>query len=131
MSLGVCEQQRRRPDCASAQSDQRLCCWLIGKYHLKNCYKEIFLLPLHFAWTLGLATSYSNSFLGTLQMLMHDKMWDPYIQMCVYCTESLIQCFVKENESLRVNLSFFKFCSIKDKISKSVINRFIAQVTLQ
>ena len=25
LSLGVCEQHRRRPACASAQSDQRLC----------------------------------------------------------------------------------------------------------
>ena len=43
----------------------------------------------------------------------------------MYFTESIIQCFVKENESLWLNLSFFKLCSVKDKISKSVINRFI------
>ena len=30
-SSGICEQQRRRPACASAQSDQRLCCSLMGK----------------------------------------------------------------------------------------------------
>ena len=29
-----CEQQRHRPACASAQSDQRLCYSLIGKYHI-------------------------------------------------------------------------------------------------
>ena len=29
---GVCEQQRRRPACASAQTDQRLCYLLIEKY---------------------------------------------------------------------------------------------------
>ena len=32
--IGVCEQQRRRPACASAQSDQRLRYSLIGKYHI-------------------------------------------------------------------------------------------------
>ena len=32
-SMG-CEQQRRRPASASAQSDQRLCYSLIGKYHI-------------------------------------------------------------------------------------------------
>ena len=32
--LGVCEQQRRRPACASAQSDQRLYYSLNGKYHI-------------------------------------------------------------------------------------------------
>ena len=30
LSRGVCEQQRCRPACASAQSDQRLCYSLIG-----------------------------------------------------------------------------------------------------
>ena len=30
----VCEQQRRRPACASAQSDQRLCYSVFGKYHM-------------------------------------------------------------------------------------------------
>ena len=34
LSSGVCEQQRRRPACPSAQSDQRLCYSLIGKYHI-------------------------------------------------------------------------------------------------
>ena len=28
VSYVICEQQRRRSDCAFAQSDQRLCCWL-------------------------------------------------------------------------------------------------------
>ena len=31
---GVCEQHGRRPACASAQSDQRPCYSLIGKYHI-------------------------------------------------------------------------------------------------
>ena len=31
---GVGEQQRRRPACASAQSDQRLCHSLFEKYHM-------------------------------------------------------------------------------------------------
>ena len=34
LSSGVCEQQRRRPACASAQSVQGLCYSLIGKYHV-------------------------------------------------------------------------------------------------
>ena len=32
--FSICEQQRRRPACASAQTDQRLCYSLIGKYHI-------------------------------------------------------------------------------------------------
>ena len=34
LSSGVCEQHRRRPACASAQSDQRLCYSLFGKFHM-------------------------------------------------------------------------------------------------
>ena len=34
LSYGVCEQHRRRPACASAQSDQRLCYSPFGKYHI-------------------------------------------------------------------------------------------------
>ena len=33
-SFRVCEQHRRRPACASAQSDQRLCYSFFGKYHM-------------------------------------------------------------------------------------------------
>ena len=33
-SSEVCEQQRRRPACASAQSDQRLCYSLFGMHHI-------------------------------------------------------------------------------------------------
>ena len=36
----VYEQQRRRPACSSAQTDQRLCYWLFGKYHVLTCYKQ-------------------------------------------------------------------------------------------
>ena len=34
LSSGVCVQHRRRPACAFAQSDQRFCYSLIGKYHI-------------------------------------------------------------------------------------------------
>ena len=33
----ACETQRRRPDCASAQSDQRLCYSLSEKYLYSSC----------------------------------------------------------------------------------------------
>ena len=51
LSSGVCEQQRRRPACASAQSDQRLCYSLFGKYHINACYKWNFnFLASHCSW---------------------------------------------------------------------------------
>ena len=39
LSSGVCEQHRRRPACASAQSDQRLCYSRFGKYYMQTCYR--------------------------------------------------------------------------------------------
>ena len=39
LSLGVCEKHRRRPACASAQSDQRLCCSHLGKKLMLTCYR--------------------------------------------------------------------------------------------
>ena len=42
LSSGVCEQQRRRSACASAQTDQRLCYSLTGKYHISTCFKQNF-----------------------------------------------------------------------------------------
>ena len=42
LSSEVCEQHRRRPACASAQSDQHLCFSLFGKYHIQTSYKRNF-----------------------------------------------------------------------------------------
>ena len=39
----LCEQQRGRPACASAQSDQRLYFSLFGKYHTQTSYKRNFI----------------------------------------------------------------------------------------
>ena len=39
---GVGEQQRRKPACASAQSDQRICYSLNGKYDIWTCYERNF-----------------------------------------------------------------------------------------
>ena len=38
----ICEQQRRRSVCTSAQSDQRLCCSLSGCYNTSTCYSQNF-----------------------------------------------------------------------------------------
>ena len=38
MSYAICEQQRRRSACASAQSDQHLCCSLLRWYDMYTCY---------------------------------------------------------------------------------------------
>ena len=43
LSSGVCGQHRRRPACASAQSDQRLRYSRFVKYHTKACYKRNFI----------------------------------------------------------------------------------------
>ena len=38
----LCEQQRRRSACASAQSDQHLCCSLFRQYNTSTCYSRNF-----------------------------------------------------------------------------------------
>ena len=42
MSYVICEQQRRRSDCASGQSDQRLCCSLLKQYDISRFYSRNF-----------------------------------------------------------------------------------------
>ena len=42
LSSGVCKQQRGRPACAFAQSDQCLCFLLFEKYHIQTCKKRNF-----------------------------------------------------------------------------------------
>ena len=41
--FGVCEQQRRRSSCASAQSDQRLCYSLSGEHRSQACSLQNFI----------------------------------------------------------------------------------------
>ena len=38
----ICEQQRRRSACVSVQSDQCLCCSLLGQYNTTTCYSQNF-----------------------------------------------------------------------------------------
>ena len=40
LDFAECEQQRRRPACASAQSGQRLCFSFSGKFYDYTCYRE-------------------------------------------------------------------------------------------
>ena len=42
MSYVICEQERRRSACASAQSDQRLCCSLLRYYNISRFYSRNF-----------------------------------------------------------------------------------------
>ena len=42
LAFVICEQQRRRLACASAQSDQNPCCSLPGKYNTSTCYSRNF-----------------------------------------------------------------------------------------
>ena len=42
LSSGVCEQHRRRPACASEQTDQRLCYSLFWQYHILTCFERNF-----------------------------------------------------------------------------------------
>ena len=59
LSSVVCKQQRGRPACASAQSDQRLCYSLFGKFHMWTCYRwNLNFLASLCSWGDWLETSY-------------------------------------------------------------------------
>ena len=65
-SSQVCEQQRGRPACASAQSDQRLCYSLLGKYllHLLGV-KFQFSVAEETGLSLGLSETLKTGFVAT------------------------------------------------------------------
>ena len=46
LSSEVCEHERRRPACAAAQSDQRLCYSLFGKQQCKLAMSELSIFKL-------------------------------------------------------------------------------------
>ena len=56
--VGVYEQQSRRPACASAQTDQRLCYAVFGKYHNVNLIRVKFKFS---SWSQKLRRKVSNS----------------------------------------------------------------------
>ena len=48
VSYAICEQQRCRSACASAQSDQHLCCSLLRQYDIYTCYIQSFVILASF-----------------------------------------------------------------------------------
>ena len=56
--FSLCEQQRRRSTCASAQSDQRLYCSLPGQYNASTCYSRSFKTLACFCSSAGRFESY-------------------------------------------------------------------------
>ena len=53
VSYVICEQQRRKSACASAQSDQRLCCSLLRQYNISRFYSRNFKTPASFCGCAG------------------------------------------------------------------------------
>ena len=76
LSLGVCEQHRRRPACASVQSDQRLCYTLIGKVSYVNLLQVKFEFSSYSVAENGFETALSETrktgFLSTRPILQYD-----------------------------------------------------------
>ena len=59
--LAISEQQRRRSACASAQSDQRLCCSLPRQYNICTCYSRNFKTLVSSAEQAGLSLNLSQT----------------------------------------------------------------------
>ena len=53
MSYVICVQQRRRSACASAHSDQRLCCSLLRQYNISRFYSRNFKTLVSFSGCAG------------------------------------------------------------------------------
>ena len=62
----VCEQQRRRSDCVLAQSDQRLCYSLAGKYNIQTYYLQNFNIMASLGSAAGRADLNSQSQRGSI-----------------------------------------------------------------
>ena len=58
MSYAICEQQRRRLACTSAQSDQHVCCSLFKLYDMYTCYIQSFKILVGFCCWTGCFESY-------------------------------------------------------------------------
>ena len=58
LSYVICEQQRRRSACASAQSDQHLCCSLLRQYDMYTCYIQSVRILASFCSWVGWFESY-------------------------------------------------------------------------
>ena len=58
VSYAICEQQRCRSACASAQSDQHLCCSLLKQYDIYTCYIQSFKILASFCSWAGWFESY-------------------------------------------------------------------------
>ena len=71
----ICEQRRRRSDCASAQSDQRLCCSLLGEYNISTFYNRNFKI---LASLCGWAVQFESHLVGNPE----DRFSHDVAQMC-------------------------------------------------
>ena len=58
VSYVICEQRMRRSACASAQSDQRLCCSLLRPYNISRFYSRNFKTLASFCGCTGRFVSY-------------------------------------------------------------------------
>ena len=73
-SSGVCEQHRRRPACASTQSDQRLCYSLSGEHSRHACSIQTFnflAISEETCLSLGLSETPKTGFATTWAKLCH------------------------------------------------------------
>ena len=91
VSYGICEQQRCRLACASAQSDQHLCCLLLRQYDIYTCsIKSFTILASFVAEQAGLNLTWSkipkDTFLPDIALLW--IAWTTVVKpsdTCHYC----------------------------------------------
>ena len=114
LSSGVCEQHRRRPACAFAQSDQRLCYSIFGKYHAYSCYRWNFNC-------LAILCSWGQRFQSRLFGNAEDRFSCDEAQLEYYC---VVHCFKQEKGQKPVSTALLA-------IQKLIQHRFIRYFIFQ
>ena len=103
--FGFCEQHRRRPACASAQSDQRLWYSLFGKHHMLTCYRWNFnFLASLCSW----GDWFETRFVGHPEDRFSRD--EAQILWVVFQFKSYPQFFIKRNRGFDLILNWFDFC---------------------
>ena len=120
----ICNQQRRRSACASAQSDQRLCCLLPGSYNTSSFYIRNFKsLAIFWSWA-GWFESYlaknPDTFLRDVDHMQMTKMQirlsihnSLISAIVVHCLDSIIPLDPKFQDSSKIRI----FCYLIDVIN--------------
>ena len=105
------EKHRRRPACASAQTEQCLCCSLTAKCNISACFIQTFkILSSLCSWEAGLSTlsvTQKTGFLDEAQMI---AVWQAFLTLTI-TKESIVilGCFKRKRKTgFSIDIPFYR-----------------------